>query len=103
MSCHVCIDRICCPALKWSRIISYGMLAGLSTQQTANCTVTHKELGQSLEACQIDVDGEGLPIPVWPLAAFPEVDATLRHSFQAFLDVQARYNASDIQLGKASV
>ena len=75
-------------------------VAGLSTKLTQNCSVT---IGQQLtllvDMCQLDVESDDLPIPVWPLAAFPEVGITLDHSFQAFLSLQAQYNASTISLG----
>ena len=76
-----------------------GCAAGLSTRQTSNCSVNDRNLMQPVEDCHIEVEEDGLPIPVWPLAAFFEVKATLSHSFQAFLEVQAKYNASEIRLG----
>lgn len=56
----------------------------------------------AVELCHIDVDNSRLPIPVWPLASFPETAATLNHSFQAFLNVQGLYKAGTIRLGNAS-
>ena len=52
-----------------------------------------------MNACGIDTEEEELPIPVWPLAAFPEVNATLAHSFAAFRSVRDRFLSGEIGLG----
>lgn len=67
---------------------------------TANCTAVDAQqtLVQRTAACELNVDQDDLPIPVWPLSVFPLATATLQHSFKAFLDIQAQYNSSVVPL-----
>ncbi|KAK9796997.1 hypothetical protein WJX73_000293 [Symbiochloris irregularis] len=74
--------------------------AGLSVMKTANCTVpgAQQTILQRTAACELNPNQDDMPIPVWPLSVFPLAEATLRHSFQAFLEVQAWYNSSELPL-----
>lgn len=70
--------------------------AGLSQDLTQNCTMGSAGAAfphdltflQQVKSCQIDVEREDLPIPVWPLSSFASVKAALQRSFEAFLEVQ---------------
>lgn len=67
---------------------------------TANCTIpdAQQSLLQRTAACGLDTNQDDLPIPVWPLSVFPLAEATLQHSFHAFLEAQAWYNSSELPL-----